>query len=132
MPWIWLVNVDSSEKRITESAFDKIIWSIGWFLDWTKYFLSSTGFPSGSDGNESTCNVEDLGSNPELGRSTGGEHGNPLQYSCLENPHGQRLLAGCSPWGHKESHMTEQLTQRNTHCSMWLWLKMNCILTNFQ
>ena len=34
-------------------------------------------------------------------------HGNPLQYSCLENPHGQRKLAGCSPWGHKESNMTE-------------------------
>ena len=35
------------------------------------------------------------------------KHGNPLQYSCLENPHGQRSLAGSSPWGHKESDMTE-------------------------
>ena len=34
-------------------------------------------------------------------------HGNPLQYSCLENPHGQRKLAGCSPWDHKESNTTE-------------------------
>ena len=33
-------------------------------------------------------------------------HGNPLRYSCLENPHGQRRLAGYSPWGHKESDMT--------------------------
>ena len=33
----------------------------------------------------------------------GGEHGNQLQYSCLENPHGQRSLAGYSPWGCKES-----------------------------
>jgi len=40
----------------------------------------------------------------------GGGHGNPLQYFCLENPHGQRSLAGCSPWGHKESDMTEQLS----------------------
>ena len=32
-----------------------------------------------------------------------------LQYSCLENPHGQRSLAGYSPWGCKESDMTEQL-----------------------
>ena len=43
------------------------------------------GFPSGSDGKESTCNVEDLGSITGLGRSPGGEHGNPLQYSCLED-----------------------------------------------
>ena len=54
----------------------------------------------------------DLGSIPELGRSLGGGHGNPPQYSCLENPHGQRSLAGCNPWGHKESDTTEQL---NTH-----------------
>ena len=40
---------------------------------------------------------------PGLGRSPGGGHGNPLQYSCLENPHGQRSLVGCSPWGRKES-----------------------------
>ena len=43
------------------------------------------GFPDGSDGNGSTCNVGDLGSIPGLERSPGGEHGNPLQYSCLEN-----------------------------------------------
>ena len=41
----------------------------------------------GSDGKESTCNVGDLGSIPGLGRAPGGGHGNPLQYSCLENPH---------------------------------------------
>ena len=59
---------------------------------------------------ESTCNVGDLGSIPALGRSPGGEHGNPLQYSCLENPHGQRNLAGYSPWGHKESDTTEGIS----------------------
>ena len=47
---------------------------------------------------------------PGLGRSPGGGHGNPLQYSCLENPHGQRSLAGCSLWGLKELDMTEQLS----------------------
>ena len=55
------------------------------------------GFPRGSAGKEPACNVGDLGSIPELGRSPGGGHGNPLQYSCLENPHGQRSLAGYSP-----------------------------------
>ena len=39
----------------------------------------------------------DLGSIPMLGRSSGGGNGNPLQYSCLENPHGQRSLVGYSP-----------------------------------
>ena len=56
---------------------------------------------------ESACNAGDLGSIPGLGRSPGEGHGNPLQYSCLENPHGQRSLVGYSPWGHKELDMTE-------------------------
>ena len=66
-----------------------------------------TGFPGGSDGNKSACNAEDLGSIPELGRSPGGGHGNPLQYSCLENPHGQRSLADYIPWGCKEWDRTD-------------------------
>ena len=65
------------------------------------------GFPGGSDGKEPACNAEDLGSIPGLGRSLGGGHGNPLQYSCLENHHGQRSLVGYSPWGCKELDMTE-------------------------
>ena len=44
------------------------------------------GFPGASDDKESACNVGDLGSIPGLGRSAGGGHSNPLQYSCLENP----------------------------------------------
>ena len=43
------------------------------------------GFPGGSDGKESSCNVGDLGSIPRLGRSPGGGNGYPLQYSWLEN-----------------------------------------------
>ena len=43
------------------------------------------GFPGGSDGKESACNVGDLGLIPGLGRSPGEGHGNPLQYSGLEN-----------------------------------------------
>ena len=61
---------------------------------------------SNSAGKESACNAGDLGLIPGLGRSPGGGHGNPLQYSCLENPHGQRTLAGYSPWGHKVSDKT--------------------------
>ena len=43
------------------------------------------GFPGGLDSKESACNVGDLGSIPRSGRSPEGGHGNPLQYSCLEN-----------------------------------------------
>ena len=68
------------------------------------------GFPGGLDSKDFTCNVGDLGLIPGLGRSPGGGHGNLLQYSCLENPHGQRSLTGYSSWGHKESDMTERLS----------------------
>ena len=50
--------------------------------------LSISGVPGGSVGKESTCNagdIGDMGSIPGLGRSPGGGHDNPLQYSCLEN-----------------------------------------------
>ena len=65
------------------------------------------GFPGGSDSKESYCNVEELGSIPGLGRFPGEGHDNPLQYACLENPHGQRSLAGYCPGGRKESDTTE-------------------------
>ena len=58
---------------------------------WMSYFyllISTTnwGFPSGSDGRESACHAGDPGSIPGFGRFPEGRHGNPLQYSCLENP----------------------------------------------
>ena len=78
----------------------------GWRRDRlpTPVFL---GFPCGSDGTESACKMEDLGSIPGLGKSPGGGNGNLLQYSCLEHFHGQRSLASYSPWGRKELDTTE-------------------------
>ena len=73
------------------------------------------GFPGGSTSKESACNAGDLGSIPGLGRPPGGEHGNPLQYSCLENPHRQRSLAGYSPWGRKESDTPEHAQILNVY-----------------
>ena len=72
------------------------------------------------------ANAGDTGSIPEWGRSPGGGHGNPLQYSCLENPHGQGSLAGYSPWGYKESGTTELLTlysftSRHLYCDHILY-----------
>ena len=73
--------------------------SLGWEdpLEKGKATYSSIlGLPGCSDGKESACNAGGLGSIPRLGRSPGEENDNLLQYSCLENPHGQRGLAGYS------------------------------------
>ena len=74
-------------------------WGGGKFMegsDWLKkptagsllsyWSILVTGFSGGSAGEESTCNAGDTGWIPGSGRSPGGENGNPLQYSCLENP----------------------------------------------
>ena len=60
-----------------------------------------SGFPGGSDGKESTCNAGDQGSILGWERSPGVGDGYPH--------HGERSLAGCSPWGPKESDATERL-----------------------
>ena len=71
-------------------------------------------FPGGSDGKESACNPGHLGLIPRLGRSPEGGHINPLQYSCLENLHGQRSLGGYSPWGCKEWDTSKRLSTANS------------------
>ena len=53
-----------------------------------------------------TANAWDMGSVPGMGRSPGEGNGNPLQYSCLGNSIDRGALAGCSPWGCKESGTT--------------------------
>ena len=60
-------------------------------------YMYMAGFPCSSVGKEPACNAGDLGSIPGSGRSLGEGNGNPLQYSCLENPI-DRSLAGYSPW----------------------------------
>ena len=63
-------------RKAAVLCFQNLIYERVWF---------SRGFPGGSDDKESACSEGDLGSIPGLGRSPGGGHGNPLQYSCLEN-----------------------------------------------
>ena len=58
------------------------------------------------------------GFDPWVGKITAAGHGNLLQYSCLQNPHGQRSLVGYSPWVHKESNMTEQLSRAHSTCCL--------------
>ena len=74
------------------------------------YLCLHWGFPYGSVGKEFICNGGDLGLIPGLERVSGEGNGNPLQYSCLDNPHGQRNLAGYSPWPPKELDTAEQLS----------------------
>ena len=123
---LWASLVAQLVKNLSamrRTQFDSRVGKIHWRRDRlpNPVFL---GFSSGSDGKESICNAGDLDSIPGLGRYPRGGHGNLLQYSCLENPHGQRSLVGSSPWGRKESDMTERLsTAQHTeivlrHCSL--------------
>ena len=71
------------------------------------------GFPGGSVGKESACNAGDAGDTgltPGSGRSPGGGHGHPLQYSCLENPMGR------GAW----SAMVHRVTNRETCLKPWI------------
>ena len=63
------------------SPVTKIVSYILW-----KSVLRNSGLPQGLSGKEPACRTGNPGSDPGLGRSPGGGHGNPLQYSCLENP----------------------------------------------
>ena len=97
-----------SLSKLQEMVKDREAWraavhgitSWTWLSDWTTTSITSLlcalyhdeelnltkYFPGGSEDKESACKVGDLGSIPGLGRSPGEESGNPLQYSCLENP----------------------------------------------
>ena len=160
---------DILEKgKATHSSI--LAWRIPWTEservghNWTNFTFTSLsqkkkkqkhGLPRWCSGKEFTCCVgdaRDAGSVPGSGRSPGGGHGNPLQYSCLENPHGQRSLVGYSPWGRKESDRTELLSthahgKQGVHLSGWCcphswWpvsssrarsgkLRQNCILVKY-
>ena len=73
----------------------------------TSFYSASWWCP---DDKESTCIMGKLDSIPGLGRPPGGGHGKWFQYSCLENPHGQRSLVGYSPWGRTDSDTSEWLS----------------------
>ena len=90
-----------------------LAWRIPWTEepDWLEFrgSLSVRGFAYGSDGIASASNAGDPGSVPGSGRSPGEGNGNPLQYSCLENPTDGGAGSYYSPWGRKESDTTERL-----------------------
>ena len=115
-------SMDMSLSRLWELVIDREAWGTS-VIEVTKNQtqLSTEGFPDGSYSKESACNARDLDLVPGLGRSPGEGHGDSLigmEYwnGILATPvflpgefHGQRLLAGHSPWSRKKSAMTEQL-----------------------
>ena len=93
--FLWILT----PKLPFTSSVSWVLSSVSWSLTrgikllyWSTLLIvlpPAVGFPGGSVGKESACHAGDAGdtgSIPELGRSPGGEHGNPLQYSWLENP----------------------------------------------
>ena len=100
---LWEIRTAPSLGLLKKNAILKILILIilGTYVHFYVAYSIYMGVRGGSDSKESACNVGDLGSTLQLGRSPGGGHGKPLQYSCLENPHGQRNLVDDSPWGSK-------------------------------
>ena len=80
--------------------------------------LHYQNFPCRSSGKESACNAGDPGLIPGSGRTHGGGHSNPLQYSCLENPPWTEEPGRLQSMGCKKSDMTEQLTHTMTLSSV--------------
>ena len=80
-------NLISSSSSFSKPSVDIWVWiMLKPSMQDFKHILTSMGFPGGSEVKASACNAGDSGSIPELGRSPGEGNGNPLQYSCLENP----------------------------------------------
>ena len=114
--WASLVaQLVKNPRAMQRPRFNSWVGTIHWKRDRlpTLVFL---GFPSDLDSKESACDAGDLGSISWSGRSPGGGHGKPLQYSCLENFHGQRSLASYSPWACKELNTTERLSTAQHMC----------------
>ena len=88
----------------SSNSWDALIWNI--IISYTYY----SGFPGGSDGAEIACHAGDSGSIPGSGRSPRGGHGNPLQYSCLENSMErgacQAIIIKCWTWLNNWAHIS--------------------------
>ena len=83
---VWLFVIPETAACQASLSFTKGLGNLfsSWF--WFSDEMGGGLLSAGSDSKESACKVEDLGSIPGLGRFSGEGNGNPLQYSCLENP----------------------------------------------
>ena len=91
----------------TNSVDEKVLYGSVFECIYSMHSLSvCKDFPGGSDSKES-CNAGGMDLIPGLGRSSWWGHGDPLQHSCLENPHGQRSLEDYRLWGCIASEMSD-------------------------
>ena len=112
--YIWFPSCNLEQKR----EEGKKVGTVLLFLDHECIKVLSwnsvkPGLPQWLSSKESACNAADTGSVPELGRSPGGGNGNPLQYSCLENPTGKRA------WGAFVPGVTKNKTQPSNWACVW-------------
>ena len=133
----WLDGItdwmDMRLSRLQELVMDREAWhatvhrvpkSQTWLSDWTELCLSACywGFPGGSDDKESTCNAADEALNSRFGRSLGEGKGNPLQYSCLDNPTeepGRPQSMGSQRVGHNWATNTSLKNTLAEKCENW-------------
>ena len=94
--------------------------------------VEGMGFPAGSAVKESACNAGDQGSIPGSGRSPGEENGNPLWYSCLENPMDR------GAWWASVHRVTKSRTRLSTNTSLhfmyaylFIYLKVHWLLPTY-
>ena len=104
-------NLPAMQETLVWFLVKKIFWRRDRLP--TPVFLD---FPGGSDGKEPACSAGDLGLIPRLGRTPGEGHGNPLQYSCLENPQWTEEPGGQSWQSQRARHswVTNTFTSINT------------------
>ena len=92
-----------------------------------QYCIFNKHFPGSSDCKESACNAGDLGSIPGLGKSPGEGEQVLTPVFWPGEAHGQRRLAGCSPWGHKELDRTQRLSLTNTRHLLYTCSWFKCL-----
>ena len=73
------------------------------YIEWVNKRWASQAVLVVKNPRVNAADIREAGSIPGSGRSPGRLHGNPLQYSCLENPTDRGAWAGYSPWGRKET-----------------------------
>ena len=124
-PWL-LVSEKEMRKQNKSPLFPRRTWKElpalwCWNPSICVCVYTYMGFPGGSVGKESACNVEDLGSIPGLGRSPGEGKGYPLQYSGLENPMDYIVHEVAENWTWLSNFQFTICVCVGVNIYIWLW-----------
>ena len=109
------------------TLYSLVVWGIQKGDKCVFSLIRINGLPRWLSGKESTCSARDMGLIPGQGGSPGVENGNTLQQSCLENTKDREGMAGYSPWGPKESDMTEQVHTQISQFPLLFSQLINCV-----